>query len=1147
MPEVQFSEISEGNEANMINYDRGILLQSVAQEQIQQTGPVDVTVCHGGIITTPYFGPAMSGTNSREQVEEIEYTKCFNSGQFPQNGAQDVESGDLEQTRMFSDGAGIELDETCSRQEIFFRNYPNAPLSSPTNLEGKEEKRDATAFLASLKSSSSTFQENSEETFKMDSTSFLESLQQKPCSSSTGNVSLRRQPFSDLTDKKSCEHRAFHQGVKSDDDLVLTTCHSSHEVPENRMMHKRERRSIYEPADVDVTLCHGSGLSCQTDYQPQKLPVQTRIFSDGAGIELDETCSQQEIFFHNYPNAPLSSATNLEEKEEKRDATAFLASLKSSSSTCQENSEEIFKMDTKSFLASFQQKSCSSSTGNVDFRKPFSDVTDKKEKVNYDDDLELTACHSSHEVLDNHMHKREQSICDPADLDVELNVTACHGGIIEDTSNFCPEMPSIDSRQQAEEMEYTKCFSSSQFLQNAATNIESGDLDRTTIFSGDAGVELDVTCSQRDTFFQNYPKEEKRDATAFLASLTPSSARENSEDTFKMDSSSFLASLQKKPSFVQENEACTSAARNTSPKRQPFSEITGRRSVTSKQAPLTTSPSNLVERENKQDAKSFQVASLKSGSSKFAFLIEKPSVIRQPFSDSTGQKATTNKHKGVNSTCSGTQQESNFDSNLELTTCYNYEVQTNTQKTKRRSIYEPTDIDVTSCYGPGLVNSSDSTALNGKSTETTSQGLNDNTMLNSSARHLVDPRDTRVFGTQTSDARTNMNATGSIFATHDQAEETYKQMDKLDMTTCYGSGILPIKQSPLASTDHTVFFSANTGNTESLDFTICQGQDAFSRVPSSTLQTCQNELSNAGSYKMDTSAFKKASTAEDNNDEMDLTATLGSALGSKEFAFGSSWKLVDGTSEQTEAVGAKSLCSQIIEDDNVELTACHSYKVLDNNVKKSKRRSIYEPADIDITSCYSPGLTGMSGTQSASSNMNSTLKLEATKQETGVNRPNDSTVSNNAQDLSVTIQQKPEESELELSTCLTRIHKMKIKNYFLSSEVDPMSCFSSRSGKSSDNCATSNSPYDILNMPGCSEVATDRLNNDNTTLNKTQDLQSQRMPQQMEESTLELLTCHNQEDVEDDQFTSTYDKRKLSIIEETESEITKNEEQHVTQ
>lgn len=903
MPEVKFQNISEGNEANaIIKYDKGFYIQSITQGQIQQAGSVDVTACHGiKNISHSCSGPMFSNTHARELEEEMDFTKCFSSNRFVQNTAKDVETGDGEQTRIFSENvAGIELDETCSLQDVF-HSHLCLPPSSQTSLEQEEQKIDATPFLASLKSGSSKFYEKSGDDFKMDSTSFPSSLQpglsgvqtSEGRSSYDGNISLRRQPFVELTDQNMNGNRTLQQ-AKLSDDLELTTCHSSGEINDNHIIRKGDRRSIYEATDVDVTVCVGSGLSYIKDYPSQELQVagESHIFVD--------------------------------------------------------------------------------------------------------------------------------------DGEVELNVTACHGGIID--GNHL-QMFEMESRKQEEDMEHTKCFSTSQFIQTMARSVELGSHEQTKIFSEDAGVDLDVTCSQRDILFQNYPNEEKRDATAFLASLKSGSLKSPEKDISQKGDKISHSFLEQKSACVQKSESGSVASGNISIEQRPFVEIT--------------------------------------------------------------HNTTLQKY--------GTQQESTNE-NIELTTCYNYEVQTKTEKSKRRSIYESADIDVTTCFGSGLINSPDSIALGGRIHETSNQGSNYCTGLNS-IEHLGDQKDATILRCHASETRSNAIDYRS-FVTR-ETQEAHEQAGQLDLTKCYGGVILPNKQG----TDHASFPSRST---DTLDFTICHGQDSFTRPSSS--QTHQTAAC---------------------NDDMDLTATFtaGSAASSSE-KFNSGLHdqtAMDKVSGYTASVDSK---HHIIEDDDLEFTACHSHKGIENNVENSKRKSIYEPADLDITSCYGPGLRRSSTTQALNDSMNSTLDVAPTNQEAAIDLPHDGSVFNKTRDFPVTRQHKPGEFEKDLSKCHTRVHNMKIKNYFRSSEVGLMASFCSQPGSSSDQQVTSKSPYKILNMPSRKGSAADKQNN-NTTLDT---MQGHKVVEPLDETRLKLTTCRNYKICENNE--EFYSQKMESQMEESRLELT---------
>ena len=234
---MQFNHLSTGDEESAVFYDRGILLQTITQAQVQHTVPVDVTICHGpGIISAPNNDPDASGANPSE---EIDYTKCRSS----------VFSSDLDQTRLFSGDTGIDLDITCSQQEVFFRDYP-AQLSSPENLE-QSGKMDSKSFLLSLGS-------------KPSSTQTHEAIQHtKDYMTPTSNINAycQRRPLGEITDMQSAmktRQEVGDQQSNVDENVELTACHS-YKGLEN-IVPKTKRRSIYEPVDIDVTSCYGPCL-----------------------------------------------------------------------------------------------------------------------------------------------------------------------------------------------------------------------------------------------------------------------------------------------------------------------------------------------------------------------------------------------------------------------------------------------------------------------------------------------------------------------------------------------------------------------------------------------------------------------------------------------------------------------------------------------------------------------------------------------------------------------------------------------------------------------------------------------------------------------------------------------------------------------
>ena len=806
MPEVHFSQISEASEDSMINYGRGVVLQTVMQKEIQSTEPLDVSVCHGGIASAePYFNIERTSTYPRQQLEEMEYTTCYNySDQLFQNAAANNEPGD--QTRIFGGDEGVELDVTCSQQEVFFRDFPNAPLSSPscTNLE-ENGKRDSISFPMYLKSKHSSFQGNelslssSEESTKMDGKSSLMSLKSRPAS-----------------------------------------------FP-----------------GVDIT--------------------------------------------------PFVS----EENTQKRNSKSFLMSLKSKSLSFQDNvitpssPKESSEMENRSFVvslkskpSSFQGNEVSSGIRSSSQRQPLGEITDTKSSVartqsvglsgtlqqesQFDDNVELTTCHS-YRVHDNSAQRtKRRSIFESADMDVTscfghelikssekqvINERALHlrgnpGAAAYSTYNL-PSMEASNTVRghtadyhalglpgQTADLDITSCYGGG-ILPVKQSLVEG--IDQTMVFNTESENidSLDFTVCQGQEDFTAFPDSRLH----AWQDETPTAAAS------KMDSSAFLRSLRQ----------------------------------------------------------------AKEGSSRV------PSV------------------------------SSEMDGEMDITLCQ--------------------------------------------------------------------PSETA-----------KLNAAKNSFATEDQALQ--ERHDQLDITNCYGSGILPNKQSFTTGADQTVVFAAHTGNANSLDFTICRGQDAFSSFPYSTQQTMQDALPSGGSNKVDSSVSlrslcgRRSTDAGSNSDEICDEIDLGSYIP------GHNGRLTDRMPAQKDFVESKPSsvdnitntgCSRTLmsespgkttelqalsdgwsgtqqnDDDNLEFTSCHNFQVLDSSMQKSKRRSIYEVADIDVTSCYGPGLSRSPGKQVPGSDTKETFNATRSVES---NRVDDNMASNRAQELpSQRVQRQPDETKLELKPC----------------------------------------------------------------------------------------------------------------------------------
>ena len=460
---------------------------------------------------------------------------------------------------------------------------------------------------------------------------------------------------------------------------------------------------------------------------------------------------------------------------------------------------------------------------------------------------------------------------------VPLDVTICHGpGIIS-----APNDDRHASRANPnEEIEYTKCYSSGL----------SSDLDQTRLFSGDKGIDLDITCSQQEAFFRDYPAQlsshesveqsGKIDSKSFLLSLgsKPSSTQrhelfsgntvidpdttcsqqeaffhdypaqlsshESVEQSEKIDSKSFLLSLGSKPSSTQTHELFSG---NTG--LDPDTTCSQQQAFFHDYPAQLSSPEGL-EQSGKIDTKSFLLSlGSKPSSTQTHEVIQHTKDSMTPTSKSNAYckrqplGKITDMQSAMKTRQEAGDQQSSVDEDVELTACHSYKGLENIlPKTKRRSIYESVDIDVTSCYGPGLLKS-----------------------LEKHESHNIHEVRSRVSGIPL-----NLSVTRTSVEADLQAQAASEETPPLDVTKCHGIGILPGTRMSVPGTDQTEVY--NTDNSESLDLTVCQAQG-----------------------------------------EHDC-------------------------------------------DENLELTACHSYEVLDNSIPKTHQKNICEPVDIDVTSCFGPGM-----------------------------------------------------------------------------------------------------------------------------------------------------------------------------------------------
>lgn len=460
-----------------------------------------------------------------------------------------------------------------------------------------------------------------------------------------------------------------------------------------------------------------------------------------------------------------------------------------------------------------------------------------------------------------------------------------------------PEPVTLKPSEQAEEMEYTTCYSS--VLQNSATNMEN-----TKIFSHDTAIDLDITCSQKKIFYQDGLNNQV---------MSPAGFQEND----RMDSTSFLLSLGSKHAHTQgikvKHDTAISATRSNdsiSRRRQPIGEI-------------------------------------------------------RP-------------EQGGYDSQSGSQQSPCSNADVELTACHSFAVlESNSQKTKRRSVYEPAELELTSCYGQGLAKSSDNQEVGVQKRQALGVRADLNAFRNSFETNLPDKaqpvcetqlnitncsRDSMTSGKKTLlsfDNQTNVEEVHDDVTTKDSTNDfsfdstvflrslgarkspiasvdtDNRNLERnqnenqspgstghLEMTRCYGTGILQNTRLPVLITgsNHTLVFSSDTDRTDSLDLTVCQTQKqqaASAPFPPLLQQNSQNEQNspNRSSSKMNSSVFLRG---------------LGEVMPS-----------VGDTNE---------------EECDLELTTCHSQPVLENSAQNTSRSSVTELSDLDVTSCHGPGL-----------------------------------------------------------------------------------------------------------------------------------------------------------------------------------------------
>ena len=652
MPEVQYNQLSMGDEDSAVTYDRGILLQTITQAQVQHTVPLDVTVCHGpGIISAPNNGPATSSANPSEGTE---FTKCRSS----------VSSGDFDQTRLFSGDTGIDLDITCSQQDVFLPDYPTQ-LSSPESL-GQSGKMDSKSFLMSLESKPSSAQTHE----------VIQHTKNYMTPTSISNAYCKRKPLGEITDMQSAIKTSQGVGDQQsdlDENVELTACHS-YKGLEN-IVPQTKRRSIYEPVDIDVTSCYGQGMLKSLGKQELHSPVEVK--NHGSVVQMN-----------------LSGKRNCVETDVQAQA-ASEQTAQLDVTTCHGNG--ILPGKQVSVLGADRTEVSTHNRDNTDSV----DLTacQAQEEHDSDENLELTACHS-YEVLDNSIPKaHRKSICEPADLDV----TSCYGpGVIKD----CSLSLSNHQNDQSLSCNGSNKMDSSVFLKSLGSKQHFSATD-----SEEYEDEMDLTISGNIGTLTEDKRELKK----------PVEPKLSMESTFSCA----------KTNQVVTDLSNSISLRNAYLIKNPFRKTTDEQEQTSKfheNLELTVCHSQPVLDSVTQRTKRkslYEPADLEVTSCYGAGLVQSPEkeetshdVFKSALNLSRSLRAASNANKlNGNAVFNRRQdlprwnqtqrQESDFNDNLELTACHSQPFVGNTLlKTDRRSLFGPADIDVTSCHGVGLVESS---------------------------------------------------------------------------------------------------------------------------------------------------------------------------------------------------------------------------------------------------------------------------------------------------------------------------------------------------------------------------------------------------------------------------------------------------------
>ena len=918
---MQFNHLSAGDEESAVFYDRGILLQTITQEQVQHTVPVDVTICHGpGIISAPNNDPDASEANPSE---EIDYTKCRSS----------VFSSDLDQTRLFSGDTGIDLDITCSQQEVFFRDYP-AQLSSPENLE-QSGKMDSKSFLLSLGS-------------KPSSTQTHEAIQHtKDYMTPTSNINAycQRRPLGEITDMQSAmktRQEVGDQQSNVDENVELTACHS-YKGLEN-IVPKTKRRSIYEPVDIDVTSCYGPGLL--KSLEKHEFHSLDEVGSQVSGFPLNLSVKRNSVETDLQPRAASEQTAPLDVT--KCHGIGILPSKRMSVQGTDQT--EVYNTDNSESL----------------------DLTVCQAQGEHDSDenLELTACHS-YEVLDNSIPKTHQkNICEPADLDV----TSCYGlGLIKGSS-----LSQNHQNDQSLSRNDSSKMDSSVFLKSllgsrqrsSATGSEEYDDEMDLTISGNTGT---VTEDKRE---QKKPEQPKLSMES-----TFSRAKSNKVVTDLSNSISLRNAYLIKNPFTK-----TSEEQEQTSKFHENLELTACHSQL-----VLDSDTQRTKRRTLYEAADLEVTSCYGPG-----LIQSPekeetcddvftsalNLSRSLRAASTANKLNGNavfsKAQDLPSWNKTQQQESDFNDNLDLTTCHGQSfVGSNSLKTDRRSLFGPADIDVTSCHGVGLVETS------GDKLELTVLGQSclDKSSQQANRRSFYEPADidaTSCHGVglfETSGVNLELTVRGQPGIDKSLQQENqrsfYRSAD-LDVTSCDGPGLVKsfveTSESTVSLSQHAVDTNARRSVYGPTDVNVTSCQDAGlvkSSAEDLELTSCHSaqvldnstqKINRRSLYEpadLDVTSCHGPGLVKANRESVPLTTCTSELIPDNNTGNGTRRSFYEHTDLDVTSCHVQGLVKSNLE--SLQLTTRASDCVLDINTESATRQSFYEHVDLAIKSCSETG------------------------------------------------------------------------------------------------------------------------------------------------------------------------------------------------